>query len=67
MNKLLFKFEQQFGKNITLVSNNHKDLEDHLNENYDWYLIEVSEDSVLIQTRPGFEKDIVSLEWVKCV
>jgi hypothetical protein len=65
MNKLLFKLERNFNDNITLITNNHKDLEDYLNENYDWYKIEVKEDSVIIKEREGYENDIALLEWVK--
>ena len=67
MNKLLFKRERNFNDNITLITNNHKDLEDYLNENYDWYKIEVKEDSVIIKEREGYENDIALLEWVKHV
>ena len=67
MNKLLFKLERSFNDNITLITNNHKDLDDYLNENYDWYKIEVKEDSVIIKEREGYENDIVLLEWVKHV
>jgi hypothetical protein len=67
MNKLLFKLERNFNDNITLITNNHKDLEDYLNKNYDWYKIEVKEDSVIIKEREGYEKHIASLEWVKHV
>ena len=67
MNKLLFKLERNFNDNITLIANNHKDLEDYLNKNYDWYKIEVKEDSVIIKEREGYENDIALLEWVKHV
>ena len=67
MNKLLFKLERSFNENITLITNNHKDLEDYLNENYDWYKIEVKEDSVIIKEREGYENDTALLEWVKHV
>ena len=67
MNKLLFKLELDFNDNITLITNNHKDLEDYLNENYNWYKIEVKEDSVIIKEREGYENDIALLEWVKHV
>jgi|TARA_R110001606_G_scaffold374588_1_gene532437 hypothetical protein len=65
MNKLLFKLERNFNDNITLITNNHKDLEDYLNKNYDWYKIEVKEDSVIIKEREGYENYIALLEWVK--
>jgi len=65
MNKLLFKLERDFNDDITLVSNNHKDLEDYLKENYDWYKVEVKDDSVIIKEREGYENEFASLEWVK--
>ena len=65
MNKLIFKLQRDFNDNITLVTNNHKDLEEYLNENYDWYKIEVKEDCVIIRGREGYENEIASLEWVK--
>ena len=67
MNKLLFKLERSFNDNITLTTNNHKDLEDYLNKNYDWYKIEVKVDSVIIKECIGYENDIALLEWVKHV
>jgi hypothetical protein len=67
MNKLLFKLERNFNDDITLITNNHKDLDDYLNKNYDWYKIEVKEDSVIIKEREGYENDIALLEWVKHV
>ena len=68
MNKLLFKLEIPFGTSgtsITLIANNHKDLEDYLRENYDFHSIEIKEDIAIIQEVRGYEKDYVTLEWVK--
>ena len=65
MNKLLFKLEIPFGTSITLIANNHKDLEDYLRENYDFHSIEIKEDIAIIQEVIGYEKDYVTLEWVK--
>lgn len=67
MNKLLFKLERNFNDNITLIANNHKDLEDHLNRTlpFGWYKLEVKEHSVMLQECEGCEMEFVSLEWVK--
>ena len=65
MNKLLFTLKIDFGSDITLIANNHKDLEDYLKSNYDWFRIEVKEDSVIIKEREGYENEIAILEWVK--
>ena len=65
MNKLLFKLEIDFGTDIVLIANNHKDLEDYLINNYDWYSLDVKEDSVVIKCREGYENDYATLEWVK--
>ena len=65
MNKLLFKLQRDFQQDITLISNNHRDLEDHLNQNYDWYTFEVKADSVMIQECAGYAIEYASLEWVK--
>jgi thioredoxin-related protein len=65
MNKLLFKLDIPFGKKITLIANNHKDLENYLKENFDFYSVEVSEDSVIIKEREGYENDVATLEWAK--
>tara|TARA_R110000823_G_scaffold214021_1_gene343874 strand:- start:68885 stop:69088 length:204 start_codon:yes stop_codon:yes gene_type:complete len=65
MNKLFFKLERDFNSDITIISNNHKDLEEHLISNYDFYTVEVKEDSVIIKEREGYKNDIASLEWVK--
>ena len=67
MNKLIFKVERNFNDNITLITNNRKDLEDYLNENYDWYSIDFTEDSVIIVEREGYSYETASLEWVKQV
>jgi|TARA_R110000822_G_scaffold6851_8_gene28648 hypothetical protein len=65
MNKLFFKLERDFNTDITIISNNHKDLEEYLISNYDFYSVEVKEDIVIIKERQGYENDIASLEWVK--
>jgi hypothetical protein len=65
MNKLLFELNIPFGISITLIANNHKDLEDYLKENYNFHSIEIKEDIAIIQQERGYEKDYVSLEWVK--
>ena len=65
MNKLVFTLKNDFGSDIVLIANNHKDLEDYLKENHDWYKVEVKEDSVIIKMREGYENEIALLEWVK--
>ena len=65
MNKLVFTLKNDWGSDIVLIANNHKDLEDYLNANYDWFRIEVKEDSVIIKAREGYENEIATLEWVK--
>ena len=65
MNKLVFTLKNDWGSGIVLIANNHKDLEDYLNSNYDWFRIEVKEDSVIIKEREGYENEIATLEWVK--
>lgn len=67
MNKLLFKYDRNFNDDIILISNNHKDLEDYLRANYDWFKITVSDDVVKIVERDGYETEFVNLEWVKQV
>lgn len=66
MNKLIFNLERDFNP-ITLIANNHKDLEDYLNEKYDWYRIEVKKDSVIIRDLDSYEDEVASLKWVKHV
>ena len=65
MNKLVFTLKNDWGSDIVLIANNHKDLEDYLKSNYDWFRIEVKEDSVIIKEREGYENEIAILEWVK--
>jgi len=65
MNKLLFTLKNYWGSDIVLIANNHKDLEDYLKENYDWYKVEIKEDSVIIKTREGYESEFANLEWIK--
>jgi hypothetical protein len=65
MNKILFHYERQYNDNIILIANNHRDLEDYLKANYDWYNISVTEDSVCIVELPGCATDYTELKWVK--
>ena len=65
MNKLLFTLRNDFGSDISLIANNHKDLEDYLNSEYDWVWIEVKEDSVIIKMGEGYEREVANLHWVK--
>ena len=65
MNKLLFTLKNYWGSDIVLIANNHKDLEDYLKENYDWYKVEIKEDSVIIKMRKGYESKFANLEWIK--
>ena len=65
MNKLVFTLKNDWGSDIVLIANNHKDLEDYLNSNYDWVRIELKEDTVIIKEREGYENEIATLEWVK--
>ncbi len=67
MNKLLFTLKNDWGSDIVLIANNHKDLEYHLKESYDWYRVEVKEDSVIIKMREGYENEYAILEWVKSI
>ena len=67
MNKLLFKLERDFIEDIILISNNHKDLEDYLRNNYDWYSIDVNEHHVIIKEHSSYESEIADLKWVKQV
>jgi len=64
-NKLLFKLDRDRNDTIVLIANNHKDLEDYLNTNYDWYRIIINDDSVRIIEREGYETEFATLEWVK--
>lgn len=65
MNKLLFILEIDFCDDIKIIANNHKDLEDYLSKNYDWYDFEMTEDNIIIETRKGYSKDYGTLTWVK--
>ena len=65
MNKLVFTLKNDWGSDIVLIANSHKDLKDYLNYNYDWVRIEVKEDSVIIKEREGYKNEIATLEWVK--
>ena len=64
-NKLLFTLIEDYGEDIILISNNHKDLEDYLKTNYDWYYIHIYDDYVSIRVREGYEKETASLKWIK--
>ena len=65
MNKLLFHFERDFNDDITLIANNHKDLEDYLEANCNWYRITIKDDLVSIIENDGFNTEYVNLKWVK--
>ena len=61
------KLDRDFNDNVMLIANNHKDLEDYLNENYDWYKVVVGDDYVRITEREGYETLFGTLTWVKHV
>ena len=65
MNKLVFTLENDWGKDLVLVANNHKDLEDYLTLNYDWHKFSVEQFGVPIVTREGCEPELAALKWVK--
>lgn len=67
MNKLLFKLDIDFGEKITLIANNHRDLEDYLRENYDWFWVNVYDEQVAIREREGYDIIYGTLEWVKSI
>jgi hypothetical protein len=63
--KLLFTLTENFGKDLVLIANNRKDLEEHLKENYNWFAFVVEEMKVYIKKREGFEVETATLEWVE--
>ena len=65
MNKLVFTLKNDWGSDLVLIANNHNDLEYHLNNHEDLYMIEVKQDVVIIKMREGAESEFASLEWVK--
>ena len=65
MNKLLFKLKIGFNDDITLIANNHRDLEEYLDENHDWYNVTINDDEVWIIERQGYETIVATLEWVR--
>jgi formyltetrahydrofolate hydrolase len=65
LNKLLFNYERNFNYPITLVANNHKDLEDYLKTNYDFYVVIVKDDQASIVECPGDCTEYVDLIWIK--
>jgi len=67
MNKLLLILKRDFNDSITLVANNHKDLEDFLRVSYDFHKITVCDDYVSIVAREGYESEVGSLEWIRHV
>jgi hypothetical protein len=66
MNKLLFTFENDWGDDIQVIANNHKDLEDYLNT-LGWYYFEFTNNEVRVVTGPGFAKEYGTLKWIKHV
>jgi hypothetical protein len=67
MNKLLCIVNLDFGNEIILVANNHKDLEDYLNKE-GYYLVQIlSEDTIKLIERPGYDPIYGQLKWIKHV
>ena len=65
-NKLLFSFIRDYDEDIILlISNNHKDLEDYLKTNYDWYYIHIYDNYVSIRVKEGYVEESASLKWIK--
>jgi hypothetical protein len=67
MNKLLLTLKRDYNDSIILVANNHKDLEDYLRSNYDFYKININDDSVIIVARENYETEYGTLEWIRQV
>jgi hypothetical protein len=69
-NVLLFRLESDGywnSKEILLVANNEKDLEEHLEHEYNFHLVTVKGEQVEIIEREGFEKKIGQITWIKFV
>jgi len=64
MNKLLLTLKRDCDDSIILVANNHKDLEDYLRSNYNFYKVTIMDDSVSIVAREGYEPEVGTIEWV---
>lgn len=65
MNKLLFTFKKEFGKDIVLVCNNPKDLHDYLKYNYNWFSFKILTSYVSIIEDEGGAESIASLKWIR--
>ena len=65
MNKLLVTIEIDFSESIIFVANNHKDVEEYLTKECDFYSVTIGDDFVIIQQRPGYEKISGTLKWIK--
>lgn len=67
MNKLLLTLKREFNDDIILVANNHKDIYDYLQKEYDFHKITIGEDYISIIAREGFASEYGTLTWIKHV
>ena len=65
MHKLLFIWMRDFNSDIELIANNHKDLEEYLNNNFDLVYLEIKDDQIRLKERTNIEIESCSLTWVK--
>jgi hypothetical protein len=64
-NKLLFIWKRDFSPDIELVANNHKDLEEYLEENLNFSYLEIAETEVILLERDVDNIQYIPLVWVK--
>jgi hypothetical protein len=65
MNKLLFHYDVDFGEDIILIANNHKDLEDYLESELKYVNVRVTDTQVIFKEREWSDTSVVELKWIK--
>ena len=63
--KLIFNYKRDYNVPISIICNNHSDLESYLISNYDFHLLVVSTDYVKIIENEGYDSEIINIFWAE--
>jgi hypothetical protein len=61
----LFHYNVDFGEDIILIANNHKDLEDYLESELKYVNVRVTDTQAIFKEREWTDTSVVELKWIK--
>lgn len=67
MHKLLFHLQVDFGEDKKFICNNHKDLEDYLDKNYEYHTVDIDMSSMTVRLKEWSNgpTEYATLEWIR--